>query len=86
MLGVGVFAEHGIGAMLYQGTSGEFYSVGEKDSHEEVFYSDFGNARYFPKNSEVGLDVVKAALAEFYRTSGARPSNLEWQVWADTSH
>jgi hypothetical protein len=86
MLGVGVFAERSVGSLLYQGANGEFYSKGTTESHEDVFYSDFGNARFFPRDSEVGLDAIKSALAEFHRTAGARPTNLAWQVWTDTVH
>lgn len=86
MLGVGVFAKRGIGAILYQSDTGEYYSKGGDESAEDVFYSDFGNARFFPRDSEIELAQVKTTLAALYNGDGALPGTIQWQQWVDTEH
>lgn len=86
LLGLGVFARKRLGAILYQGDAGEFYTRGEQPSGREVFYSDFGNARFFPPDAEIDADLVKAALAALWELDGALPANVRWQQWTDTEH
>ncbi|GAA1669995.1 hypothetical protein GCM10009830_14820 [Glycomyces endophyticus] len=86
MLGVGVFGRKHLGAILYQSDEEERYTKGERASQREVFYADFGNPRYFPQDSEIDLDRVKATLAALFELDGRLPDTVEWQSWVDTEH
>lgn len=86
LLGLGVFGRKNVGAVLYQGDVGEYYSKGDRPVERDVFYSDFGNARFFPPDSEVHLVQVKATLAALFELDGERPTTVEWQRWTDTEH
>ena len=86
LLGLGVFARKDVGAILYQGDLGEYYTKGDRPIDREVFYLDFGNARYFPPDSEIALTEIKATLAALFDNDGALPSTVAWQQWVDTEH
>ncbi|MGX7824270.1 Imm1 family immunity protein [Actinokineospora sp. 24-640] len=76
--GLGVVRYSG-GAAIPGDDSAEWFSVGERVSPDGVEYSYFGTGHDFPGNSEVPLDVVKAAMAELLVNGGKRPTCVVWQ-------
>lgn len=75
-LELAVNAEDGVGGLCYLG---RWYSKGKPSEHDEVFYSYMGNDRDFPHDSEISLDAVREAAAQFLASGGERPTNIEWQ-------
>lgn len=52
----------------------------EPSDGEEQSYFYMGHWRGFPANSEIALDVVRAAVKEFLATGGARPESIRRQA------
>jgi Immunity protein Imm1 len=52
----------------------------EPSDGEERSYFYMGHWRGFPANSEIPLDLVRAAIKEFMATDGARPECIRWQT------
>ncbi|MGW1340221.1 Imm1 family immunity protein [Kribbella sp. NPDC002412] len=73
------------GGLRYAGRRGEesgvWYAVGEQSGHEPLMYGHAGNETPFPSDSELPLDVVRAAAKEFLAIGGDRPSSVAWREW-----
>lgn len=79
-LSVGVDPDRGVGGLAYQTADGRWFSRGQDSEHDEVVYCYYGNEREFPHDSEIPLDKIRAAVAEFLENDGARPGGVDWQA------
>ena len=52
----------------------------ESSDGEDRSYFYMGHWRGFPSNSEIPLDLVRAAVKEFMATNGARPECVRWRA------
>lgn len=66
------------GGLRYLGEAGSFFARGERSQHEEVTYSYMGSDREFPRESELPIEVLRAAAKEFLESGGDRPDSVEW--------
>lgn len=79
-LGVAVDAEGGVGGLWYlNSTAGAWHTLGNRSQRDEVFYCFVGNARDFPIDSEIPLDLLRQATKEFVSSGGQRPTCVRWQ-------
>ncbi|MFI0463940.1 MULTISPECIES: Imm1 family immunity protein [Saccharopolyspora] len=73
LLTVGI-RNHNHGAMSFLDSKFvQFFSKGDTPEFEPFY-----NEREFPPYCEVGKDVIKKALVEFFET-GTRPTSIKWQ-------
>lgn len=79
-LSVGVDPERGVGGLAFQTPDGRWFSKGQTSKYDEVVYCYYGNEREFPHDSEIPLDHIRAAVAEFLESGGQRPASVEWQA------
>ncbi|MEU4802781.1 Imm1 family immunity protein [Actinosynnema sp. NPDC023587] len=81
-LDIGVSGGHGV--VRYSGRNWPRGVVsvndGEPADGKERSYFYMGHWRGFPANSEIPLDLVRAAVKEFMATDGARPECICWQA------
>lgn len=80
-LGVGVYADGGVGGLWYFGDGGTWHSLGAESSRGEVVYFYMGNDTQFPIDSEIPLSVVRQGIKEFLVTGGHRPTCVSWQPY-----
>jgi immunity protein Imm1 of predicted polymorphic toxin system len=82
---VAVDSERKLGGLRYAGShsdeDGVWYAVGAQSGSDPLPYAHVGDESLFPSNSELPLDVVRAAVKEFLSSGGERPSSVEWQQW-----
>jgi hypothetical protein len=82
---IGIDPERKLGSLKFagtvDGTTGVWYAAGQTPQHDEVFYEYAGHPEDFPLDSEVSLDLIRAAVKEFLATGGDRPASVEWMVW-----
>jgi hypothetical protein len=82
---IGIDPERKLGGLKYagtfDGTTGVWYAVGQTPQHDEVFYEYAGHPEDFPLDSEVSLDLIRAAVKEFLTSGGERPTSVEWLAW-----
>ena len=85
-LRVAINQESKIGGVRYAGTyrdtAGVWYAAGSASERDEVFYYYMGHDEGWPKDSEVSIDVLRAAVKDLL-SSGERPSAVEWQGWPE---
>jgi hypothetical protein len=81
---IAVDAAAKVGGVRYAGShgheSGVWYAVGQSGP-EPLMYVHAGNESLFPADSELPLDVVRAAAKEFLATGGDRPASVDWREW-----
>ncbi|MEV0794308.1 Imm1 family immunity protein [Kribbella sp. NPDC050459] len=86
-LRVGVNAERKLGGLKFAGTvdgvEGVWYAVGQTSQHGRVFYEYAGHPEDFALDSEVSLDVLRAAVKDFLHSGGQRPGGVEWRSWPE---
>jgi Immunity protein Imm1 len=84
-LRVAIFAEANVGGIRYAGddgaSPGTWYVPGRKSQRDEVFYLYMTHDESWPRNSEVSIDDVRAAVKEFVANGGDRPASFEWVAW-----
>ncbi|MGH8793985.1 MAG: Imm1 family immunity protein [Stackebrandtia sp.] len=78
-LAVGVDPSRGVGSLQYLAGDSRYFSKGNPSDYEEVVYCHLGHERPFPRDSEIPLDHVKDAVADFAATGGDRPASVTWQ-------
>lgn len=81
-LDVGVSDGHGVVRYSGRDWPSGVVSVGDGEPSDgaERSYFYMGHWRSFPANSEVPLDLVRAAVKEFMATDGARPECIRWDA------
>ncbi|MDX6236964.1 MAG: hypothetical protein QOG10_1779 [Kribbellaceae bacterium] len=80
-------SEAGVGGLRYAGThndvAGVWYASGKPSERDEVFYYYMGHDEGWPKDSEVPIEDVRAAINEFFESGGNRPATAEWKAWPE---
>jgi hypothetical protein len=80
-LSVGLDPDRGVGGLQYlHGDDGRWFSKGQTSTYDEVVYCYYGNGCAYPRDSEIPVDAVRAAVAEFLATDGQRPKTVTWQA------
>lgn len=79
-LSIGLDPDRGVGSLQYlHGGDGRWFSKGQVSTYDEVVYCYYGNGCVYPRDSELPLDAIRAAAAEFLATDGDRPTVITWQ-------
>jgi hypothetical protein len=82
---VGVDHQEPVGAIYYFGEDVDdvyFTRSTHAAADDEVIYGYMGNERFFPRDSEVPIDLIRRAVKEFLATA-RRPTCVSWQPWSD---
>ncbi len=78
-LRIAVDAAADLGGLRYMGGPGTWYSAGAGSRYEHVCYHHMGWAAPFPRDSELPVHRLCAAVHEFLTTGGGRPTCVDWQ-------
>ncbi|MFC9688183.1 Imm1 family immunity protein [Kribbella sp. NPDC056951] len=82
---IAVDSRRQVGGLRYAGShsdeSGVWYAVGAQSGPDRLIYAHVGDESPFPADSELPIDVVRAAVKEFLSGGGERPSSVDWQQW-----
>ncbi|THV23553.1 Imm1 family immunity protein [Glycomyces paridis] len=78
-LSVGLDPERGVGSLQFLSGEGRWFSKGRTSTYDEVVYCYYGSGCAYPRDSEVTVDAVRSAVAQFLETDGERPSSVDWQ-------
>ncbi|GAA0947848.1 hypothetical protein GCM10009554_44890 [Kribbella koreensis] len=84
-LRIGIDAEAKVGGIRYAGNDGTgrgvWYVPGNPSQRDEAFYYYQGHDEGWPQDSEVSVEDVRRAVAEFLESGGDRPTAFEWSEW-----
>jgi len=78
-LRIAVNAAADSGGLRFMGGPGTWFSAGAVSRHARVCYHHMGWAAPFPRDSELPVHQIRAAVSEFMRTGGRRPTCVNWQ-------
>lgn len=78
-LSVGVDSDRGVGSLQYLSGEGRWFSKGHTSTYDEVVYCHYGEGCAYPRDSELPVEALRAAAAEFLSTDGDRPGSVAWQ-------
>jgi hypothetical protein len=78
-LSVGLDPDRGVGSLQYLDGDGRWFSKGRLSTYDEVVYCYYGSGCSYPRDSELPIDAIRTAAAEFLRTDGRRPAAVAWQ-------
>ncbi len=78
-LRIAVNAAGDTGGLRYMGGPGTWFSAGAVSRHDHVCYHHMGWAAPFPRDSELPVHQIRAAVYEFMTTGGRRPACVGWQ-------
>ncbi len=78
-LRIAVDAAGDTGGLRYMGGPGTWFSAGAVSRHDHVCYHHMGWAAPFPRDSELPVHQIRAAVGEFMTTGGRRPTCIGWQ-------
>ncbi|WP_030154757.1 Imm1 family immunity protein [Glycomyces sp. NRRL B-16210] len=78
-LSVGVDPDRGVGSLQFLNGEGRWFSKGHTSTYDEVSYCYYGNGCTYPRDSELPVEALRAAAAEFLSSDGERPASVAWQ-------
>ena len=78
-LRIAVNAAGDTGGLRYMGGPGTWFSAGAVSRHEHLCYHHMGWAAPFPRDSELPVHQIRAAVVEFMTSGGQRPACVTWQ-------
>ncbi|MFJ2779443.1 Imm1 family immunity protein [Kitasatospora sp. NPDC087315] len=76
---VGVDKELQVGVLLFIDRSGNFVTAGPPESRNAPEYYLAGHWTKFPDQTEISIDLARAAVKEFLASGGQRPTCVSWK-------
>ncbi|MGA5215409.1 Imm1 family immunity protein [Streptomyces cinereoruber] len=76
---VGVNPGNQMGVIIFGCDDGDFATVGDGESDDELFYHVAGREAFFPENAEIPVASIRDAVKEFVFSDGGLPGCVNWQ-------
>ncbi|MEV7783485.1 Imm1 family immunity protein [Kitasatospora sp. NPDC088351] len=76
---VGADKELQVGVLLFIDRSGNFVTAGPPESRNAPEYYLAGHWTKFPDQTEISIDLARAAVKEFLASGGQRPTCVSWK-------